>query len=35
MCYLWKNDLFQRRLCKDTAELMQEENIEKFIVPEA
>ena len=35
MCYLRKDYLFQRHLCKNTAELMQEKNIEKFSVPEA
>ena len=35
MCYLRKDYLFQRHLCKNKAELMQEENIEKMSVLEA
>ena len=34
MYYLRKGYLFQRHLCKNTDELMQEENIEKFSVLE-
>ena len=34
MCYLRKGYLFQRHLCKNTDELMHEESIEKFSVPE-
>ena len=34
MCYLRKGYLFQRHLCKNTDELIQEENIEKFSVPQ-
>ena len=34
MCYLRKGYLFQRHLCKNTDELTQEENIDKFSVPQ-
>ena len=34
ICYLRTDYLFQRHLCKNTAQLMQEENIEKVSVPE-
>ena len=35
MCYSRKNDIFQKHLCKNTSELLQEENIKKGSVPEA
>ena len=34
MCYLRTDYLFQRHLCKNTTQLMQEEKIEKVSVPE-
>ena len=30
-----KDHIFQKHLCKNTAELMQEKNIEKVSIPEA
>ena len=35
MCYPRKDYIFQKPLCKNTAELLQEEHIKKVSVPEA
>ena len=35
MCYSRKDYIFQKPLCKNTAELLQEENIKKVSAPEA
>ena len=35
MCYSRKDYIFQKHLCKNTSELLQETNIKKVSVPEA